>query len=120
MAISKPTAAVVIALTGTAFDAATVSAIIDDAALIAENCIKNYDATRQEAILKWLAAHLIASTGGEGVATSDRLGDASTSWARAPLGDALKGTTYGQQALLLDTNGCLAKLGRARATVERT
>lgn len=119
VAVSKPTAAVVIALTGTGFDSATVSAIIDDAAMIAEKCIASYDATRQAAIVKWLAAHLIASTGGEGVAVSESLGDASTSWQRAPLGDALKGTTYGQQALLLDTNGCLAKQGRARATVER-
>lgn len=119
MAVSKPAASVVIALTGTSFPEAVVSAIIDDAAMIVEKCVATYDSTRQESIVKWVAAHLIASTGSEGVMTSDSLGDASTSWARAQLGDALKGTTYGQQALLLDTNGCLARQGRARASIER-
>ena len=118
MAVAKPSAAVVIALTGTSFAEAVVSAVIDDAALIAEACIAGYDSDRQTAIVKWIAAHLLASTGTEGVLTSDKLGDAQQSFARATLGDALKGTTYGQQALLLDTNGCLAKQGRAKAVVQ--
>lgn len=117
MAIAKPSAQDVIDLTGTALDESVVSSIIDDAALMVEDCVKNLSAERQEAIVKWVSAHMIAS-GGEGTLTSMKLGDASESYARATLGDGLSGTTYGQQALLLDPNGCLAKLGRAKATIE--
>lgn len=119
-----PTASEVIALTATDFSEAVVSAIIADAALIAEGCIASYEDARQTAIIKWLACHLIVSTNGAsgsgaGSITSDKLGDASTSFAKSALtGEGLKATHYGQQALLLDTNGCLARLGRPRASVE--
>lgn len=119
MTVSKPTAAQVIALTGTSLAEATVSAIIDDAALLVEGCVSTYSADRQAAIVKWVAAHLIASTGSEGVLTSDKLGDAQQSYARAQTGMALRGTTYGQQALLLDTTGCLSRLGMGRATLQK-
>ena len=104
-----PTESEVIAITGTDFSEAVVDAIIADAALIAEGCISSYSDERQTAIIKWLACHLIASTNGasgtgSGSVTSSKLGDASES--------------YGQQALLLDTNGCLARKGRPPATVQ--
>ena len=112
---AKPQASDVIALTGTEQSESVVSQIIDDAALIASECIAGYDEYRQRSILKWLAAHLLASTQEDGVRTSERLGDAQDQFARAKMGDSLKGTTYGQQAIALDTNGCLARLGRAKA-----
>lgn len=119
-----PTASEVIALTGTDFSEAVVDAIIADAALIAEGCISTYSDGRQTAIIKWLACHLIASTNGasgsgSGSVTSSKLGDASESYAKSALtGDGLQSTHYGQQALLLDTNGCLARKGRPPASVE--
>ena len=119
MTVSKPTAAEVMALTSTGFSESVVSAIIDEAASIVESCVSGYDSARQAAIVKWVAAHMIASTGAEGVLTSDKLGDAQQSFARGQLGDALRGTTYGQTALLLDTNGCLSKLGRGKAVFQR-
>ncbi len=119
-----PTASEVIAITGTDFSEAVVDAIIADAALIAEGCISSYSDERQTAIIKWLACHLIASTNGAsgtgaGSVTSSKLGDASESYAKSSLtGEGLKATHYGQQALLLDTNGCLARKGRPPATVQ--
>lgn len=117
MALQKPSAADVIALTQTDLPEPVVSAIIDDAALMAENCLSTKSAAVQEAALKWLAAHLIASTSDEGSQTisSTKLGDASDSYARATTGDGVSGTTYGQQAIALAP--CLAYLGRARAKV---
>lgn len=114
------TAAEVIALTGTSLDSATVDAVIADATLVvSENaCYNAYEDARKDAIIKWLTAHLISSTSQDGSVTSEKLGDASVTYARAALGDGLKGTTYGQQVLLLDYNGCLTKLGRAKATFE--
>lgn len=119
-----PTASEVIALTGTDFSEAVVDAIIADAALIAEGCISSYSDERQTAIIKWVACHLIASTNGasgtgSGSVTSSKLGDASESYAKSALtGEGLKATHYGQQVLLLDTNGCLARKGRPPATVQ--
>jgi len=114
----------VIEITATDYSEAVVAAIIADAALVAEGCIETYSAERQTAIIKWLACHLIVSTNGAGGAgsgsiTSEKLGDASTTYAKSALsGEGLKASHYGQQALLLDTNGCLAGKGRSRASVQ--
>ena len=115
-----PTVKSVIEITGTDIGGAVVSAIIDDAASLVSDCIVTYDAARQASIIKWVAAHLISSTaaGGEKVLTSWKLGDAAETYGRASLGDGLRGTVYGQQALLLDTNGCLTGLGKGRASVQ--
>jgi hypothetical protein len=119
-----PTASDVIALTATDFHEAVVTAIIADAALVAEGCISGYSEERQTAIIKWLACHLIASTNGasgagSGTVTSEKLGDAATSYGKSALsGEGLKATHFGQQALLLDTTGCLARKGRPPASVQ--
>lgn len=114
-----PVASEVIELTGTALSNPIVATLIDDAAMVAGDCITSYSEDRQAAIIKWLAAHLVASTaaGGEFLA-SEKLGDASQTYARAALGENLRGTIYGQQALALDTNGCLTTRGKGRASVE--
>lgn len=78
-----------------------------------------YAGDQREDIITLLASHFIASSRNLSSAeTSRSLGDASKSWAKAQLGDGLKGTLYGQQALLLDVNGCLQKLGKRKATME--
>ena len=115
MSINKPTAQSVIDLTGTSFSSSTVQMVIDDAALLAVDCLKSADEDTQEAALRWLSAHLIASTGGEAVIASERLGDAHTTYSRASIGDGIGGTTYGQQAIALLP--CLARLGRAKARI---
>lgn len=116
MALQKPSAQDVIDLTETDLPQAVVTAIIDDAALMAEECLKSLTGDRQEAALKWLSAHLIGSTNSGGVLTSEKLGDASESYSRATVGDGISGTVYGQQAIALAP--CLARLGRARASIE--
>ncbi|QDP55372.1 MAG: hypothetical protein Tp176DCM1853251_56 [Prokaryotic dsDNA virus sp.] len=118
-----PTASEVIAITGTAMSEALVSALIDDAALVVADstCFSGYSDEKQTAIIKWLAAHIVASTGPgakTGALTSRKLGDAQQSFARATMGEGLRGTLYGQQALALDTNGCLAGIGKGRASVQ--
>jgi hypothetical protein len=118
MAVEKPTAADVRAIIATALTDQQIGALIDDAALLAEKCIEALSAERQKAILKWLTAHLIASTGPGGVKTSSKLGDAQDSFARASLGTGLAGTTYGQQVLALDPNGCLVNVGKVKAFME--
>lgn len=119
MAIEKPAVADVRIIISTGLIDASLQAVIDDAALIAEGtCVESYDAARQKAIVKWLTAHLLASTNDGAAVVSKKLGDASESFSRSTLGDALKGTHYGQQAIALDTNGCLANLGKQRAIME--
>lgn len=114
-----PTAAEVTALVSGNWDDAVVNAVIADAVLMIDNaCFDAYAEDKKTSITKWVAAHMLASTGSDGTVTSEKLGDASISFARGTLGDGLKGTTQGQQALLLDTNGCLMQLGRAKATIE--
>lgn len=114
-----PTASDVIALTETSLPALVVESLIADAALVACDCIAGYEPDRQTAIIKWLAAHMVASTdAGGGTLTSEKLGDASLTYARATLGEGLKGTIYGQQALALDPKGCLVTRGKGRASVE--
>ena len=107
-----PSAADVIALTGTDFPVPFVGAIIQDAALIASDCLRGVDGDRQEAALKWLAAHLISSAGEtSGTLTSDKLGDAAQTYAKTVTvtGAGLMGSAYGQQAIALLP--CLSGIG---------
>lgn len=105
-------------ITGSTLTDAVITSLISDAELVGGPCIDQYDAARKDAIIKWLAAHLVASTSTDGALSSESLGDASRSYARGQLGDRLRGTTYGQQALALDLNGCLARRGGSPATFE--
>lgn len=123
MTISTPTVGEVRAIITTDLIDAAVQGAIDDATLMAEHCVLSLNALRQKSIIKYLAAHLIASmtaggAGGKGAAntlTQFALGDASETYARATTGEGIKGTTYGQQAIALDPNGCVANIGKQRA-----
>lgn len=100
-----------------------VNAAIETATLVAEDCASILAASeaRQKAIVKYLAAHFLhvtdmsnASSKSKAI-TSRSLGDASESYAAAPLGTQLESSQFGQQALILDTGGCLATKGKRRA-----
>lgn len=122
MAVLKPDVAAVRAVITTSLEDDAIEVLIDDAALIAERCLTPLEAERQERILVYLVAHLISTTiasKGRGRIVSDRLGDAARSYATTGFGKQLDSTSYGQTALLLDPNGCLARLGRARASIEK-
>lgn len=99
-----------------------VQAAITDAGLLAEKCIESLAQTRQDAIVKYLAAHLLSvgpSSGGGGALSSQKLGDASESYSVGHLGDQLRSTSYGMTAIQLDPNGCLVRIGKAKATIEQ-
>lgn len=115
MSLIRPTAQTVIDLTGTDLPESVVEVIIDDAIIIGRACLSPLDAETQEAALKWLAAHLIASTDSGAQLSSERLGDAQQTYVRAQVKDGIAGTLYGQQAIAIAP--CLARIGRAKARI---
>lgn len=99
-----------------------VQAAINDAGIMAAKCLAAIeDAATRDAVQKYLAAHLLTviDSSGVGVATSSKLGDASDSYATGGLGKGLRSSAYGQMAIALDPNGCVAKIGNPRATFEK-
>ena len=116
--MSNPTAQEVKRIIATALDDDAINQMIEDAAMLGGACVDGYDADRRKIIIRWLTAHLIASSHNEGALQSESLGDASETYARAQLGDSLRGTVYGQQALALDAKGCLSRIGKKRASVQ--
>lgn len=109
-----PTASDVIALTETDLSEAVVYGIIADASVLAADCLSGVLDPAYTSVIKWLAAHMVASAGdSSGAMTSDRLGDAQQSFSRAVTGAGLMGTAYGQQAIALAP--CLSGLGMRQA-----
>lgn len=100
-----------------------VQAFIDDAALLVEKCVVGFSDARTSAVVRWVAAHLIASAGlddgaSSGAMTSRKLGDASETYSRGALGQGLSGTSYGLAAIALDGRGCLINLHKQAAKFE--
>ena len=117
-----PTVAEVRQIITTGLSDADIGAIIEDAALIVGPCIEGMAEDRAKAIIKYATADLIASTvasSGGGARTAKALGDASESYASGGTGAEFGKSAYWSKALLLDTTGCLANLGRRRATLEK-
>jgi hypothetical protein len=78
--------------------------------LVTEICapaVNGYSATRLKQIETWLAAHFLAVR--DPRYASESMGQASAS-VQGQVGMNLSLTTYGQQAMLLDTKGGLARL----------
>lgn len=122
MPLTQPTASdvrvIFLALPATTPDA-IVESFITDAAAIVEQCsgVATLASAVQASIIKYVAAHLLSQIyGGGGQVTSETLGDASKSYAvtASPPGLGLMASHYGRQALLLDSTGCLAKIGKQR------
>lgn len=120
MAIERPTVDDVRAIIGQSdLTDDQINSYIDDAILITENCIKNLSPNRQKAILKYVVAHLLYTTGllddtNSVALTSRRLGDASETYARSELGKGLASSPYGQRAIELDPNRCLETIGNQK------
>lgn len=101
---------------------AQVQVAINDVTLLAATCLAAIaEEARRDAVVKYLAAHLLTlvSSKGAGVATSSSLGDASDSYAVGHLGKSLASTTYGQMAIQFDPNGCIQRIGNPKATFQR-
>lgn len=120
--VATPTVDEVRATITTSLTDAQIQLFIDDAVLVASQCASflGFDASRQQAIVRWLTAHLLSTVmnKGGGNLTAESLGDASKSYGTSALGKELRSTMYGNAALQLDPSGCLARLGKARATFQ--
>lgn len=120
MSLTQPSVAAVRAIITTTLTDEQVQSFIDDAALMAEGCecLSGLASERQAAIVKYMTAHLISMQSGKGgIVTAEKMGSASKSYATGTAGAdmMLSSSRYGQQAILLDTTGCLAQLGKVRA-----
>lgn len=98
------------AIIATALTDPQVQLYINAAVLLTTACALKWDHSIVDTINTYVAAHLIASTR-DPLKTSYRLGDASESYQRASVGIGFMGTSYGQQAIMFDPNGCLQNLG---------
>ena len=76
-------------------------------AIVANGCGDNYPESKLALIEAWLAAHFHQVQ--TGIVTSESAGGASQSLSMVQEAH-LMNTLFGQQAMLLDTNGCLAML----------
>jgi len=72
-------------------------------------------AQRKE-IERWLTAHFITIR--QGQLEAQTIGDAKDTYALGSLSGGIKSTTYGQQAVALDTSGSLAKAEMPKAKLE--
>jgi len=90
-------------------EAAILSAkMIVDTAIIGSGCGITYSDDQLKEIIKYLAAHLWQQNNG-GMITSISAGSTSESYS-VTTDMFLKGTLHGQNAMLLDTQHCLAQL----------
>lgn len=76
---------------------------------------KGLSLTRLKDIEKYLAAHFIASIHSRPT-SREKVGEAEVEYANAKFGEGLKATPYGQMAMMMDTTGSLAVLGKRVAT----
>lgn len=76
----------------------------------------NFSTNDLKEIERWLAAHFVSIYDPE--VKSEKIGDAQISFNMGKLGEGLKYTKWGQQALLLDHSGVLAEIGLLRAQLK--
>ena len=69
-------------------------------------------------IERWVSAHLVAIRVRQ--ATKEKIADAEITFEgnQTSMGKGLLATTYGQQAIMLDTTGALSSLGKKKASIE--
>lgn len=95
-----------------------MNALIRSANAVINEAFRNSTGTSAELLKElecWLTAHFITVSLAR-LVKRERLGEAEVEFA-GKWGEGLHGTPYGQQLLLLDIEGRLAKLGRAGASM---
>jgi hypothetical protein len=101
----------------TSLSDSVVSAFIATAETIFDNTLGavGYDATTEDQIVKYLAAHLASMA--DQRAKSESIGDVSKSY-HGQTGMGLDFSSYGQMVKLLDTSKKLVNLGKLGAILE--
>ena len=97
---------------GTAMVTATIDPFIEVAnSMVTANVTCGLSVAILTEIERWLTAHLISVTH-ERMASKERVGDAEVEYLGKASAEGLKSTPYGQTAMMLDTCGGLANLGK--------
>jgi hypothetical protein len=98
-------------------DLTDVSAMITAANLIINSRLASRGISEEllKEIERWLAAHFVAIR--DPKLKSETIDGAKQEYEYAKMGEGIMGTSYGQQAVLLDVSGSLAQMGKKRATI---
>ena len=118
MAVRTTAAEVLQILDNCSLSSTIVDVFINDASITIDEVFENdteLSSSQLEAIERWLAAHMIASTLHRQT-SKEQAGDASVTytgrWDRQ-----LESTSYGQMVLFLDTTGRMGNVGKQRASI---
>lgn len=119
--MARVTGEEVLSIIKTSLTASEVAPMIAAAnMLVTAKCASSYSAAELLEIERWLAAHFVTIHDPVGSITEKKVGEAQEKYQRgskAQIREALEGTPYGQQALILDYKGCLTDLGRRQASI---
>lgn len=99
----------------------TVPFIVAAHSIISQQGLASYpchDEASLKEVERWLAAHLAATSDIQYSIQKEKMGDSEDSYFDRSKGEGLKGSSYGQQAILLDCSGVLATLGKRKARFE--
>jgi hypothetical protein len=99
----------------TSLSDASIKACITAANILVDEKISGLGEDQLKEIERWLAAHFVAVQDPKVV--SEKIGSASATYEATKLGEMLRATSYGQQAILLDTTGTLEGLGKKPSTM---
>jgi len=75
------------------------------------------DTAQLKEIERWLAAHFLAGIESEQQLTKERIGETEVSYQELT-GANLESSHYGRRAMMLDTSGTLANLGKRSARID--
>lgn len=103
------------AILETALSDEDIGAYINGATELVNNTLSALPEALKNEIVRWLSAHLIASTREQQIAKATA-GPASVTF-QGSTGLGLDSTQYGQQVKVLDYTGGLASLGRVKASL---
>ncbi|MFA5526892.1 MAG: DUF4054 domain-containing protein [Acholeplasmataceae bacterium] len=110
--MSDVTAADVKNILDTSLEEADINAFIGGAAALVDSVVGTVTDTLKFEIVRWLTAHLIASTREQQIAEATA-GPASVKF-QGQSGLGLNSTQYGQQVKILDASGKLAALDKQK------
>ena len=80
---------------------------------------KGLSATRLKEIERYLSAHFVSVKDvSQGQVVSEKIGDAQIDYKQFAAGKALDSSRYGQMAILLDTSGTLASIGKGNSRAQ--